>query len=140
MKQWWILLNQQIGHFPASVSGDTEASDRIASGLSIRFVDERALLASDGVQQRRQKGLRSVRDVESQGSNMVANSTQSRHSDWLGEDAGSEGDVDLLEERGSSAHAEVMASQSQSSKIILWDVGEECISSLVGPPELEKRF
>ncbi len=79
-----------------------------------------------------------MRHVELKRLDMVPYPLQGRHSCWLGERAGAEGDGHVFEQRRCGADAEVMAGQSEGTEIILWDLRQERVAGVFRPPELQE--
>lgn len=109
VEQRGILLDEQVGHFPAPVRGPAEARGRVARGLDVRLIDEGLFFTSDGIEEGGQKGLGAVGEGEGQGLYVLADAVQRGHAGGFGEDAGAESDLEVGEQERCCADAEVVA-------------------------------
>lgn len=69
---------------------------------------------------------------------IAADSLQGRHSGRTGERVGSEGDLDLSEQRGGHAKTTFMGHQAHGCLVVLCHEGEGAIAGKIGPPEFQK--
>ena len=123
MEQRWVLLDKEVGNFPASIGSGTKTRRRsiLLSGTA-RGVFERNLV-THVVNEWRQECLGTMVHDEAKGLDVRTNALKRCQASRLSERAGSECDYDLFEEMRCRTNPKIMACKSQRGEVFLGQTG-----------------